>query len=104
MKALKVSENKEPRVMFRCGGCGKKQEFVNSGRFRVNANGKSVDVWLIYRCKKCKHSKNLTIYERTNPGRIPMELFECFMNNDMDAAMEYGRNIDFLKKNNAEFM
>jgi len=81
VKALKVSENKEPRVMFRCGGCGKKQEFVNSGRFRVNANGKSVDVWLIYSCKKCKHSKNLTIYERTNPGRIPMELFECFMNN-----------------------
>ena len=66
MKALKVSENKEPRVG--------------------------------------KHSKNLTIYERTNPGRIPMELFECFMNNDMDAATEYGRNIDFLKKNNAEFM
>lgn len=23
----------------RCGGCGKKQEFVNSGKFRVNANG-----------------------------------------------------------------
>ncbi|HAH17569.1 MAG TPA: hypothetical protein DCL29_00905 [Eubacterium sp.] len=31
-------------------------EFVNSKRFRVNANGNSVDVWLIYRCKKCKHS------------------------------------------------
>jgi hypothetical protein len=103
VKALKVSEKKEPRVFFRCGGCGKKQEFVNSCKFRVNANGKSVTVWLIYRCKKCKHSKNLTIYERTHPGRIPTELFECFMNNDMETAMEYGRNIEFLKKNNAEF-
>ncbi len=42
------------KVYHRCGGCGKKQEFVNSGKFRVNANGNRVDVWLIYRCKKCK--------------------------------------------------
>ena len=44
------------RVYHRCGGCGKKREFVNSGKFRVNANGKNVDVWLIYRCSKCRHS------------------------------------------------
>ncbi len=65
-------------VYRRCGGCGKKQEFVNSGKFRVNANGKNVDVWLIFRCKKCKHSWNMTIYERTRPGKIPRELFEAF--------------------------
>ena len=90
-------------MYLRCGGCGKKQEFINSCKFRVNANGKSVDVWLIYRCKKCKHSKNLTIYDRMRPGKIPEELFESFMNNDMETALKYGRNIDFLKKNNAEF-
>ena len=65
------------RVFHRCG-CGKKQEFLNSGKFRVNANGNNVDVWLIYRCKKCKHSWNLTIYERTKPGKISAELFEAF--------------------------
>ena len=94
--------DKAVRVYFRCGGCGKKQEFINSCKFRVNANGKSVDVWLIYRCGKCKHPKNLKIYERTRPGRIPSDLFESFQENDMDTALEYGRNIDFLKKNNAE--
>ena len=77
---------------------------MNSGRFRVNANGNSVDVWLIYRCKKCKHSWNLTIYERTRPGRIPTDLFEAFQANDEETAVEYGKDIDFLKKNNAEFM
>ena len=75
---------------------------MNSGKFRVNANGKNVDVWLIYRCKKCKHSWNLTIYERTKPGKIPTELFEAFLENDHDTAMAYGRDIDFLKRNNAE--
>ena len=90
-------------MYFRCGGCGKKQEFINSYKFRVNANGKSVDVWLIYRCKKCKHPKNLTIYERTRPGKIPQDMYESFLSNNMDTAMEYGNNIEFLKRNNAEF-
>ena len=100
---MKASENPDIKVYFRCGGCGKKQEFMNSCKFRVNANGKSVDVWLIYRCKKCGHSKNLTIYERTRPGKIPADLYECFVCNDMETALEYGRNIGFLKRNNAEF-
>ena len=99
---MKVSESDQIRVFHRCGGCGKRQEFVNSGKFRVNANGKSVDVWLIYRCRKCKHTWNLTIYKRIRPGRIPAELFEAFLENDPETAMAYGGDIDFLKKNNAE--
>lgn len=91
-------------VLHRCGGCGKKMEFVNSGKFRVNANGNCVDVWLIYRCKKCKHSWNLTIYERTKPAKIPHELYELFLTNDEDTAYVYGNNIDFLKRNNAELL
>ena len=90
------------RVFHRCGGCGKRQEFINSGKFRVNANGNSVDVWLIYRCKKCKHSWNLTIFERVKPGKIPQELYEHFMDNDIEIACKYGNDIDFLKRNNAE--
>lgn len=90
------------RVWHRCGGCGKKQEFLNSGKFRVNANGNNVDVWLIYRCKKCKHSWNLSIYERTRPSKIPRGLFEAFQDNDAETALAYGRNVEFLKKNHAE--
>lgn len=101
--ARKETDTAPIRVFHRCGGCGKKQEFVNSGKFRVNANGKNVDVWLIYRCKKCKHSWNLSIYERTRPGKIPAELFEAFQVNDTETAMEYGIDLEFLKKNRAEF-
>jgi len=99
-----MSELSTKRVQHRCGGCGKKQEFLNSGKFRVNANGNSVDVWLIYRCKKCKHSWNLTIYERTKPSKIPHDLYNLFLENDEDTACIYGNNIDFLKRNNAELM
>lgn len=91
------------RVYHRCGGCGKKQEFVNSGKFRVNANGNRVDVWLIYRCKKCKHSWNLAIYERVRPSRIEQEQYELFLDNDSALVMLYGNDMVFLKRNNAEF-
>lgn len=91
------------KVYHRCGGCGRKQEFLNSGKFRVNANGNRVDVWLIYRCKKCKHSWNLTIYERVKPSKIAPSDYELFMENDYEFALEYGNNIEFLKKNHAEF-
>lgn len=90
-------------IFHRCGGCGKRQEFVNSGRFRINANGNRVDVWLIYRCKKCKHAWNLEIYERVNPSRIDPELYARFADNDADLAEQYGNNMDFLKRNHAEF-
>lgn len=90
------------RIYHRCGGCGKKQEFVNSKKFRVNANGNLVDVWLIYRCKKCKHSLNLTVYERTRPQKIPEDLFHAFQSNDEETALSYGENVEFLKRNKVE--
>lgn len=89
-------------VIHKCSGCNKKMPFVNSGKFRVNANGNNVDVWLIYRCRKCKHSLNLTIYERTKPGKIPQELYEKFLENDEELAESYGNDIEFLRKNRVE--
>lgn len=90
------------KVFHRCGGCGKKQEFVNSGKFRVNANGNRVEVWLIYRCKKCKHSWNLTIHERMRPFKINADDYQLFLENDYEFALKYGNDISFLKRNNAE--
>lgn len=102
MSLVVVIKVNSVKIFHRCGGCGRKQEFVNSGKFRVNANGNRVDVWLIYRCKKCKHSWNLTIYERVKPSKIEPEDYERFMENDYDLALKYGNDIDFLKRNNAE--
>ncbi len=89
----KIMPRKSFRVIRNCSGCGKKTHFINTERFRVNANGNKIDVWLIYQCENCKHTCNLTVYERQKPSSI-LQLCEetdgtgenrnrkCFIRND----------------------
>lgn len=76
--------------------------YVNTGRFRVNANGRRIDVWLIYQCEKCKHTLNLSIYERVNPEMIPGDEYKKFLANDEECALEYGTNYPLFAKNKAQ--
>lgn len=90
------------RVIRNCSGCGRKTYFRNTKRFRVNANGNKLDVWLIYQCENCKHTLNLTVYERQRPDLIPAKEYECFLSNDEGLAEEYGKKLPFFQKNKAE--
>ena len=89
-------------VIRGCSGCGKKTHFTNTKKFRVNANGNKLDVWLIYQCEKCRHTFNLSIYERQKPSSIPKEEYQRFLSNDEQLAEAYGKNIQLFKKNKAE--
>lgn len=89
-------------VVRNCSGCGMKVRYKNTKRFRVNANGNKLDVWLIYQCEKCKHTFNLTVYERQKPTAVSKEEYSRFLSNDEELAEEYGRNFSFFKKNRAE--
>ncbi|TGV94053.1 DUF1062 domain-containing protein, partial [Mesorhizobium sp. M2D.F.Ca.ET.145.01.1.1] len=55
-----------PRPLINCNRCGGVKAYRCSGKFRVNANGKRIDVWLIYRCVDCDNSWNFGIFERCN--------------------------------------
>ncbi len=98
----KIMPRKSFRVIRNCSGCGKKTHFINTERFRVNANGNKIDVWLIYQCENCKHTCNLTVYERQKPSSIPQEEYQAFLRNDEEMAAAYGMNMQFFKKNKAE--
>lgn len=88
-------------VIRNCAGCGKKTHFKNTGRFRVNANGNKLDVWLIYQCEKCRHTLNLAVYERQKPASVPTDEYRGFLENDTRLAETYGRDLRFFKKNKA---
>ncbi|NLO09124.1 MAG: DUF1062 domain-containing protein [Clostridiales bacterium] len=96
------SSNESFRVIRKCSVCGKKAIFINSNKFRVNANGSRIDVWLIYQCKKCKHTYNLTIYERVRKDALSLELYTGFIENDDELARVYGRDKSLFVKNKAE--
>lgn len=93
-----------PSVIRRCPKCKEKTEFQNSGKFRVNANGRLLDVWLIYRCSHCDTSWNMTIIERANPENIEKEEYEGFLSNSPQLAASYGSNRELFLKNKAEIM
>lgn len=96
-----VTPTNMPVVRKNCPKCGNNATYINSGKFRVNANKRNVDIWLIYHCEKCKSTWNMTIYERINPQEIDNTLFERFMNNDLELAKEYGFNIAVHNSNKA---
>ena len=89
-------------IMRGCAGCGVKQTFTCKDKFRVNANKKRLDVWLIYGCKKCGHTYNLPIYERVNPNTIPKMEYKSFLDNDEKAVLRYGTDKSVFERNRAE--
>ena len=94
--------SKAPTVIRHCRKCGTKSEYASTGSFRVNAQRKSLDVWLIYKCTKCNTTWNLTILSRVTPGAILPELLRGFHENDTDLAMTYATDKALLKRNGAE--
>jgi hypothetical protein len=90
------------RLIKNCQGCGCKSTFINTGNYRVNANGNRVDVWLIYQCEECKHTYNLTIHERVRPSELSGEDYERYLANDRELAMQHGMDKNILAKNKVE--
>lgn len=98
----KIIPESLPGVKRNCSKCGVKREFINSGKFRINANGKNIDVWLIYRCEKCGTTWNMAVYERKAADTLDREEYLGFMENDSRLAIWCGRDPALFAKNRAE--
>ncbi|MDQ0133251.1 hypothetical protein J2T08_001152 [Neorhizobium galegae] len=66
-----------PRPILACSGCGVSRPFRSSGRIRLNANGKRLDAWLIYKCFYCDGTWNRPIFERQNVRAIDPAVLEA---------------------------
>lgn len=85
-----------------CPKCGRKTHYGNTKKFRVNANGNKLDVWLIYQCEECKHTLNLAIYERKKVSSISKEEYQRFLDNEEQLAEMYGRDMRLFRANKAD--
>lgn len=90
-----------PALKRKCNHCSS-DRFYCSNKFRMNAQKKNIDVWLIYRCVECDSTYNLTILSRTKPELIKKELFLKFSENNEDLAWQYAFSPETARKNNVE--
>ncbi|WP_328650089.1 DUF1062 domain-containing protein [Micromonospora sp. NBC_00330] len=76
-----------PIVRRRCHACAS-QRLRASGKFRVNANHKILDVWLLALCTVCAETAKLTVLERMTVRSIPPELLDRLHANDPGLTAE----------------
>lgn len=86
-----------PRPLINCNRCGTAKAYRSSDKFRVNANGKRIDVWLIYRCVDCDNSWNFGIFERCNRRDIEPALLRALESNDPALARRHAFDIVALR-------
>ena len=94
-----VKVKNTPLLIKKCSHCDS-DRFYCSDKFRMNAQKKNIDVWLIYRCVKCDNTCNLTLLSRSKPDLIDKTLFHSFSMNDKDAAWKYSFSTEMERKNN----
>ncbi|WP_244282652.1 DUF1062 domain-containing protein [Micromonospora chersina] len=87
-----------PLVVRRCHVCAS-ERFRASGKFRVNANHKLLDAWLLVLCTRCGDTAKLTLLERTNVRAIRPELLNRLHHNDPDLTAELLQNPDVQRRN-----
>lgn len=89
------------RIKRNCPKCNCKTDFVSTENFRINANGRCVDVWLIYQCEHCRSTYNLPVYERIRPERLTPGIYRQLMENDSQLALKMGLDRALFEKNHA---
>jgi hypothetical protein len=75
-----------PTIRRRCRVCPS-TGFRTQGRFRVNANHKLLDVWLLALCEQCGETVKLTVLERAHVRSIDPAMLAGFHGNAPALAM-----------------
>ena len=80
----KVIPISAPQPWLNCSRCHRATRFRSSGKIRVNASGKRIDAWLIYKCTSCDSTWNRPILERRPLSTIDPQLLAALQANDPD--------------------
>ena len=86
-----------PRPWRYCASCAAAQAFVCSERFRVNAQKKSLDVWLNYRCACCEDVWKFPLFERRSASELGAAALDGFARHDPAAVWKYAFDIVRLR-------
>ncbi|MET7687254.1 DUF1062 domain-containing protein [Streptomyces sp. NPDC005483] len=87
-----------PHVLRRCHTCAS-ERFRADGRFRVNANHKLLDAWLLVLCTACGDTAKLTVLERMHVRSVRPALLDRLHDNDPVLAAELLQAPDVRRRN-----
>jgi len=91
----------DPVVLRNCGRCKTTTKFIHSDDFRINAQKKILDVWLIYHCEICNNTWNMAIFSRIPSDRLDPVLYHAMAKNDHETARKYAFDVHTLSDNRA---
>jgi hypothetical protein len=87
-----------PRPWIACSGCGAPRPFTSSDRIRLNANGRKLDAWLIYKCVACDNAWKRPLFERVDVRAVQPALLEALQSNDSDWIQSRAFDVADLKR------
>ena len=70
-----------PAIVKACVSC-RSIRHRPTGKFRVNANGKLLDVWMLICCELCGRTSKIPVHERIHVRALAGERLLMFENND----------------------
>ncbi|HEY2639484.1 MAG TPA: DUF1062 domain-containing protein [Streptosporangiaceae bacterium] len=70
-----------PAIVKACVTCGSTPHHP-TGKFRVNANSKLLDVWMLINCEQCDRTSKIAIHERINVRALENERLVMFEKNE----------------------
>jgi hypothetical protein len=70
-----------PAIVKTCVSCRSARHHP-TGKFRVNANGKLLDVWMLICCELCGRTSKIPVHERVHVQALDRERLLMFENND----------------------
>ena len=93
-----IVPQKPPQPLLHCNRCNGTKSFRTSDKIRVNANGKRVDAWLIYKCTWCDSTWNRPVLERRHVRSIDPLLLMALRANDPKLARRMAFDAEDLRR------
>ena len=87
-----------PQPWLNCNRCGGLKRFRSSEKIRVNANGKRIDAWLIYKCTSCDRTWNRPILERRHVRTIDRRFLMSLHANEPRLARRLAFDAEDLRR------
>jgi hypothetical protein len=93
-----IRELSLPAIIKACVSCRTSTRHHPSGKFRVNANGKLLDVWLLVCCGHCGRTSKIPVHERVHVRTFESSRLRMFEDNDPAAVRELVMSTTLARK------